>query len=125
MKIIMQYCIWDELPIDLQDTIVHIYSKSYPDIDEIKDSFLSASSRYMAHCAKLKSKPVEVCSNDVALKTTKNDFDKSEKSNFVLTSDQSRYKRKLFYNLCGCNKHSNITCQKYPTVTEKEIELEN
>lgn len=109
----IQYHIWNSIPTVMQDILINVSQKSYPKLNEIKDSFLVASSRFEAQKSTKKiQNDIVVASHATHLKT-----ESGPKGNQKSTTNQSSNK----FNCCFCptTEHSNSKCSKYITVKDK------
>lgn len=121
----MQWCIWEAVPPTMQDTLISVTQKNWPNLDEIEENFLTASSRYEAH------KPKKVAKESVSSHAThsqQNDPNVSSLATHVKnntgtipkkTASSPTKNSKFFCSFCKVNGHKSVHCFKYNSVEKK------
>jgi hypothetical protein len=113
-KVLMQYYVWEGLPVEMQDCLVQVTGETFPNFDQIKDGFIAAGHRFDAKHGKTYKPKIDVSSNAVNLKSgsPKN----KRKDNYAGYTGRQKY-----CHLCqsGSGDHITARCSKYVTVKEK------
>ncbi len=112
----IQYCIWEALPVGMQDTIINVSQSSYPKLNEIRDHFLVASGRFEAQKSKKVSNQPVVSTHATHLK-----LDSSPYIKYKNVNKQGRVK--LYCCFCESNEHSSAKCTRYGSVKIRKDRL--